>query len=465
MRFRTWVLLPALLAFVVVAAPPANVADLKSAFQKPPDDARIMMRWWWFGPAVTKPQIERELRRMKEGGIGGVEVQAVYPIALDDPGKGFRNLPFLSSEFLDALKFTAEKTRELGLRMDVTIGSGWPYGGPQVPITEAAGRLRVQKVTVGSRRVPVPDIGHGEALIAAFDDTHHGLPAPKDGILWLPEGSDTKEVQFFVASRTGMMVKRPAVGAEGFVVDHYDRSAIDHYLKVVGDPMMRALGADAPYAAFCDSFEVFGSDWTGDLLAEFQKRRGYDLKPYLPALVSDIGPKTAAIRHDWGRTLTELVEDRFMKPMQAWAQANKTRFRVQGYGMPPATVSSNALADLPEGEGAQWKVVRAVAVGVFGKPPIWEAGHIVGDVDLASLPFLPRDAARHQSRSRPSFSSRHQPADRARMALQSGGHRVSGNPLICRGRAQRSESLVDRDARSRAVSATCEFPIAAGPTR
>ena len=67
------------------AAVPADLAALKQAFQHPPDDARIMMRWWWFGAAVEKPELEREMRTMKEGGIGGVEVQPVYPLTLDDP--------------------------------------------------------------------------------------------------------------------------------------------------------------------------------------------------------------------------------------------------------------------------------------------------------------------------------------------------------------------------------------------
>ena len=58
-----------------------------------------MMRWWWFGPAVTKPELEREMRAMKQGGIGGFEVQPVYPLALDDPEHGFRNLPYLSPSF------------------------------------------------------------------------------------------------------------------------------------------------------------------------------------------------------------------------------------------------------------------------------------------------------------------------------------------------------------------------------
>src|SRR6266849_6082535 len=72
----------------------AGVAELQRAFEHPPDDAKIMMRWWWFGPAVTQPQLEREMRRMKEGGIGGFEVQPVYPVALDDTATGIRNIPF-----------------------------------------------------------------------------------------------------------------------------------------------------------------------------------------------------------------------------------------------------------------------------------------------------------------------------------------------------------------------------------
>ena len=72
--------------------------------------------------------------------------------------------------------------------------------------------------------------------------------------------------------------------------------------------------------SFCDSLEVGGEDWTYGFLDEFKKRRGYDLRPWLPALGSDIGDKTADIRHDWGRTLTELFNDYFATAFERWAQ-------------------------------------------------------------------------------------------------------------------------------------------------
>jgi hypothetical protein len=32
---------------------PPSIAALQRGFENFPDDARIMMRWWWFGQAVT----------------------------------------------------------------------------------------------------------------------------------------------------------------------------------------------------------------------------------------------------------------------------------------------------------------------------------------------------------------------------------------------------------------------------
>ncbi len=156
---------------------------------------------------------------------------------------------------------------------------------------------------------------------------------------------------FFISSRTGMTVKRPAIGAEGFVLDHYSQQAIDTHLHAVGDRLLQAFDTHPPYAVFCDSLEDYGSDWTPDLLEQFRTRRGYDITPYLPALVGDAGPDTAAIRHDWGRTLTELANERFLQPMHAWARQHGTLLRAQVYGYPPVTLSSNRYADLPEGEG------------------------------------------------------------------------------------------------------------------
>ena len=379
---------------LIVAQSDPNLVQLTESFTHPPGDSRIMVRWWWFGPAVTKSEIARELEEMKSAGIGGVEIATLYPLALDDSQSGFHNFAFLSDEHIDALRFAAEEAKKLGLRVDVTLGSGWPFGGPQIPVTQAAGAMRVENVEIpsGSKSIATPGIATGEHLDAVFlasgsrevpglrDAKQIQHPMIENGRLQISaERSEFRVAVFFISSRTGMTVKRPAIGAEGFVLDHYDQTAIEAHLHAVGDRLMEAFGDHPPYAVFSDSLEDYGSDWTPDLLKEFQQRRGYDLSPHLPALIGDAGPDTAAIRHDWGKTLTELANDYYMKPLHAWATQHHTLLRSQTYGFPPVSLSSNQYEDLPEGEGKatllMWRQFSdtrwaASAGHLFGKPVI-----------------------------------------------------------------------------------------------
>jgi hypothetical protein len=375
----------------------ADVEQLQKSFVQPSDDARIMVRWWWFGPAVTKAQLEREMNFMKQGGIGGFEVQPTYPLALDDERPGLKNLKFMSPDFLEMLRFTAAKAKELGLRMDLTLGSGWPYGGPWFSEMESTGALQTQAVQVpeGARSIQVPQIGESWSILAAMigkgnsgigarggggrggpaGDARGGRGgvaaggpdgmslkpvAIKGGVVEIPSDAPTPaEVVFFISGQTGgtrgMAVKRPAYGADGPVIDHLSDTVVDKFIKLVGEPELAACGSNPPYAVFCDSLEVNGENWTPNFLEEFKKRRGYDLTPLLPALVADMGPKTAEIRQDWGQTVTELFNDHFNAKFKKLANDHGSKYRIQGYGSPPAALFSYAYTDLPEGEGFTWR--------------------------------------------------------------------------------------------------------------
>ena len=64
----------------------------------------------------------------------------------------------------------------------------------------------------------------------------------ENGRIALPSNlTGLNSVVFFVSSRTGMTVKRAALGAEGFVLDHYDQNAIEAHLHAVGDRFMEAF--------------------------------------------------------------------------------------------------------------------------------------------------------------------------------------------------------------------------------
>jgi len=365
------------------AAP--GVQDVQRLFAHPPADSRILMRWWWFGPSVTTAEIEAEMRRMKEGGIGGFELAVVYPMALDDEARGIRNERYLSPGFLEKVAFAAGKARELGLRMDVTIGSGWSFGGPYITPDLAATRLRSDRREITPDRTSVarPAPYEGDRLIAAFvgrgsltevdPTTFHALDISGAGPILLPPGEGPRLLVLYFSSPTGQVVKRAAIGAEGYVLDHYQRAAIETHLREAGDKLLEAAGPGGVHAAFCDSLEVYGGDWTAELLAEFQRRRGYDLAGVLPLLEYDVPERSEAARRDFGRTLTELYEERFLAPMREWATRHGVLFRIQNYGEPPAALASSRYADLIDGEGWNFRTLTSSrwassASHLFGRP-------------------------------------------------------------------------------------------------
>src|SRR5262245_59992977 len=94
-RRWTFPMLLVLTLFAMTVNAQERTADsLWHRFANPPEDARPMMRWWWFGPAVSHEELDREIAAMKAGCFGGFEVQPTYPLSPDDPAAGIANLPY-----------------------------------------------------------------------------------------------------------------------------------------------------------------------------------------------------------------------------------------------------------------------------------------------------------------------------------------------------------------------------------
>src|SRR5215212_1078841 len=317
------------------------------------------MRWWWFGPSVSRPELQRELTAMAAAGLGGVEVAYVYPLST-------ATTEFGSDALLADLLFAAERAHELGLRFDLTLGSGWSFGGPHIFTQLAARQLHwmQREIGPGPLEVPVVSPWPGDELIAAYvgagslqeqPDSYERLTIV-NGRLVLGAGTAPRVVLLAYARLTGQNVKRAAVGAEGPVLDHYSAAATESHLRAVGDPMLDAVPAELVGSVFCDSLEVYGSDWTPTLPEEFARRRGYDLLSVLYRLTVD-EPDAARLRADYHRTLVELYEENFVAVCQRWAARRGVPFRIQGYATPPATISSYRFADLFEGEGWGWREI------------------------------------------------------------------------------------------------------------
>src|ERR1700754_31807 len=337
---------------------------LREGFAAPPPDSRVMMRWWWFGPFVEEAELARELEAMAAAGIGGVEVCSTYPLSTSEADREAGG--FLSERFLSRLRFAAETASRLGLRFDVTIGSGWSFGGPHITDETAARQLRwdMREVPLRAARIAVAQPWPGDQFVAAYigDGSLQEPPArwrqlpARDGAVEVPAGAGPRVVLLALSSPTGQNVKRAALGAEGPVLDHLSRAATEAHLRAVADPILPAAPSELVTAIFCDSLEGYGADWTPALPEEFRTRRGYDLLPGLPLLPTR-GEGCERVRADVTTTLGELYEENFVAVVREWAQRHDVLFRIQSYGQPPGALSAYRHADLPEGEGWGWRSV------------------------------------------------------------------------------------------------------------
>jgi hypothetical protein len=101
---------------------------------------RPLVRWWWPGGDVTPKELRREVRILDEAGFGGAEIQA-FRIGLKtavtaDVAARVNDYP--SPSFYRKVRAAAEEARDRGRFLDLTLGSGWPFGGGDVITPELA---------------------------------------------------------------------------------------------------------------------------------------------------------------------------------------------------------------------------------------------------------------------------------------------------------------------------------------
>jgi hypothetical protein len=152
-------------------------------------------------------------------------------------------------------------------------------------------------------------------------------------------------------------VKRAAPGGEGDVVDHFSAAAIARYLASFDQALADLPAEERVRCVFNDSYEVYGANWTDQLLPEFRRRRGYDLLHYLPALCGDDDREIMGReRSDYRQTIADMLLDAFVQPWTNWAHRHGSLSRNQAHGSPGNLLDLYAAADIPETEafGPDW---------------------------------------------------------------------------------------------------------------
>ena len=337
--------------------------------KNPDKGARGKTRWWWYGCRVNREDIVYQLDQMLEAGLGGVEIQILY--ALESGTR--ENLEYFSPEFFAILKFTGEEIHKRGMTMDLTLGSSWPFGGPFVPFVKSAPVVHPYSIDVRgpviwnydfTNRVAGEIVGcimgrmeNSEMIPESIRDISSKLEEKLlFGWPWgtqirnleVPEGD--YKIVVFLAGQFREHVLMPSRGADGYVIDHNDREAARFFFEQAGTPLVERLGKGTVNSFFCDSLEIFGHNWTGKIYEEFERRRGYSLKPYIYALWGNIQGITEEIRYDFHKTMSELTIENFFRVMTEWCHEMGSTSRIQAHGTWGDVLEAYGAADIPEGE-------------------------------------------------------------------------------------------------------------------
>ena len=288
------------------------------------------------GSAVDKENLGWNLDQYAKAGIGAVEITPLYGVQGNDKN----DIPYLSPRWMEMLRFVEKKDKELGIETDMATGTGWPFGGPWVPLSEAACKAVFVDTIVDVKK--------------KLMDINFTLPEKERNFAKLkvikayPVAGATKKKRVIALyeSRTRQMVKRAAPGGEGYVIDHFDSTAVAHYLAHI-DSAFTASETPFPHTFFNDSYEVYGANWTPNLLTEFENMHGYKLQDKFPEFLDG----DAIVVSDYRETLGEMLLHNFTKQWTAWAHKHGAITRNQAHGSPANLIDCYAAVDIPEIEG------------------------------------------------------------------------------------------------------------------
>lgn len=391
----------------------------------PPKSAYPWTRWWWPGGDVEARTLISQLHELDAAHFGGAEIQPFLSgaAAVKDEAAMERVYSFDKPAYYEKMHSLLTAAAERDWQLDLTHFSGWPPGGPEVNLEDSLTDIVYGEVVASGGgtidvELPRPKPGPGELIFSMIefagadfinfpadhlrvlsvlaakkvkgehrwnpfnlDDTVELDPASvqvitgsiKDGrIVWNAPAGDWQIIVSYLMP-SGEVPMGAAQKPQGFVVDHLRAPQVrGHYEYAFGErtglPPFYGKGLRG---FFNDSLE-FRLKRMGveDILAEFRKRRGYDLEPYLPAIYLEgndnvylreiLGVHAAPefrltglddrIRRDYQQTLSDLVIERFVETSAKWAEDRGLTSRGQSYGMDIDILRALGANTIPETE-------------------------------------------------------------------------------------------------------------------
>ncbi|MGN0845944.1 MAG: glycosyl hydrolase [Kiritimatiellia bacterium] len=300
-----------LIAVCVVVASVAGAVEW-------PVVTRTMKPWaynWWMGSAVDEAGLRLQIEEMERARMGGFHVIPIYSV------KGNPNdRELLSPQWMAAWGTAVRLAGEKGMGVDLTMGSGWCFGGAHLAPEEGCWMLEVNSKRLAQSKV-----------------------------LWRGVDAEGRDV-VLSARPTGQKVKRSGPGAHGPMMNPFSSGAMTSFLKPFTAAYDRP-GVPRPGRMYHDSYEYFGANWAWELPAAFAKRRGYRLEDHYAELagVGD-ADAVARVKCDYRETLAEMIVEDVFPLWQDWCRARGVETRNEAHGSPANWLDFYVMADIPETE-------------------------------------------------------------------------------------------------------------------
>ena len=310
-----------------------------------PEPTREMKPWaynWWMDSAVDAAGLEHQCSEMEKAGFGGFHVIPIYG-AKD--GRGTKR-KLLTPAWAEGWTLANESAKRHGLGIDLTLGSGWCFGGPQLANEQGGRRLLVVSDRAKLRK---------------------GAE-----ILWEGKSADGRTC-ILAQQPTRLKVKRAGLGGKGPMMDPFSADAV----KALLEPWTKFLSAPdipKPLHFYHDSYEYYAASWTPALFETFRAKRGYDLREHLAALAG-VGEReeVCRVKCDYRETLSDLIVEDVFPQWVEWCHARGIRTRNEAHGAPANLLDFYAVADVPETE-MFGKNDRNILVSKFAS----SAAHVAG---------------------------------------------------------------------------------------
>jgi hypothetical protein len=141
--------------------------------------------------------------------------------------------------------------------------------------------------------------------------------------------------------------------AAGLECDKMSQAAIElQFDSMVGEWIDRAgpLAGKVLTSIHVDSWEAGSGNWTDGFRSQFQKRRGYDLLPYLPTLNGIVvGSREMSERFLWDfrETINELLLDNYATHLRDLAHSKGVQLSIEAYGGTCDDLRYAGCADVP----------------------------------------------------------------------------------------------------------------------